>query len=136
MGRRKSTPEHPNGYDRDHLLYYRADWEARADNKRLRRIQWLIPPLDRDVHEAKHREIAFVPVLGRFVASKVYRDYLPIKGDYIASLDSLVGTISEATLDLRLPSDERSYAEATIDALQRQRPYIVEGLVPNETRVA
>lgn len=89
----------------------------------------LIPPLDREVHEAKHDAVAFVPPLGRFVLTVVVRDYKPIQGDYIASLDRLVSTIGATTMDRRLPVDERRYAEHTIDALERSRPFVVEGLV-------
>lgn len=132
MARRVATAEHPNGVDRDHLLFYRAHWESTTDAKALRRNQWLIPPLDRDVHEAKHRDVSFVPILGRYTLSRVVRDFSPVRGDHIASLDELVETINDATHDRRLPIDERRYADFCIDALVRSRPYIVEGLVSPE----
>lgn len=131
MATRKQTrsQEHPQGYDRDHFLYYRADWEARAESKRLRRIQWLIAPLDRIVHAEKHREVSYVPTLGRFVLASVARDYEPVAGDHIASLEALVSTIEDKRHDNRLPSDERAYSELTIDALVRQLPFIRAGIV-------
>lgn len=89
----------------------------------------LIPPLDREVHEAKHDAVAFVPPLGRFVLALVVRDYKPVGGDYLASLDGLVSTIDSQTHDRKLPLDERRYAEFTIDALQRSREFVAEGLV-------
>ena len=135
MDRRSGSPEHKQGVDKDHLLFYRLDWEARADSKRLRRNHWLIPPLDRETHEAKHRDVAFVPPLGRFLLSRVVRDYTPVGGDYIASLDSLIETIDDATHDTRLPLDERNYADFAIDALARSRPYVVEGLVMPDRRL-
>jgi hypothetical protein len=95
----------------------------------LRRNQWLIPTIDRDVHEEKHRNISLVPVLGRFTLSWVVREFAPVRGDYIASLDELISVIDEATRVQRLPHDERLYAETTLDALERTRPFIVEGLV-------
>ena len=95
----------------------------------------LIAPLDREVHEAKHDAIAFVPPLGRFTLTIVVRDFVPTQGDYLASLDSLVDTIDATTHDRRLPADERKYAEFTIDALERSRPFIAEGLVLPERRL-
>lgn len=129
MRRRQPTPEHWKGIDRDHLLFYRPEWSANALARKLRTNPMLIPPLDREVHEAKHDAIAFVPPLGRFVLSIVVRDYQPTPRDYVASLDGLISTINDTTHDRRLPADERRYAGATIDALERSRPFIVEGLV-------
>ena len=127
--RRQATPEHLKGIDRDHLLFYRPEWSANALARRLRSERMLIPPLDRVVHEAKHDAVAFVPPLGRFVLTIVARDYQPTPRDYVASLDGLISTIDATTHDRRLPADERRYAGATIDALERSRPFVVEGLV-------
>ena len=129
MTRRKSTPEHIKGIDRDHELYYRGEWTSCPNARRLRNTQWLIPYLDREVHEAKHDAVAFVPPLGRFALALVVRDYEPTPNDYIASLDGLIKTISDVSHVGKIPLDERRYAEFTIDALERQRPFIVEGLV-------
>lgn len=129
MERLGGTFEHPKGVDRDHLLFYRTYWEACGDGRTLRRNRWLIPPLDREIHEAKHGEVAFVPMLGRFVLQRVVRDFKPEQGDYVGSLDGLINTIETAQRDNRLPHDERQYAAFTIDALARTRPFVVEGLV-------
>jgi len=129
MNRRKPTPEHLKGYDRDHLLFYRPEWTANALARHLRQEPMLIPLLDREVHEAKHDAVAFVPPLGRFVLTIVARDFKPTAGDHLASLDGLISTIDATTHDRRLPADERRYAGGTIDALERSRPFIVEGLV-------
>ena len=132
MGREKPTPEHLKGVDRDHLLFYRPEWSANALARKLRNEPMLIPRLDRVVHEAKHDAVAFVPPLGRFVLAIVARDYKPTAGDYLASLDGLISTIDDVTHDRRLPADERRYAGGTIDALERSRPFVVEGLVMPE----
>lgn len=89
----------------------------------------LIAPLDREVHEAKHDAVSFIPPLGRFTLAIVVRDYQATPRDYVGSLDGLISTIDATTHDRRLPADERRYAGATIDALERTRPFIVEGLV-------
>ena len=132
MARRQLTPEHLKGVDRDHLLFYRPEWSANALAKALRNNPMLIPHLDREVHEAKHQEVAYVPTLGRFVLQRVVKDFTPVQGDYVATLDRLVETIETTRRVQTLPSDERRYSEATIDALVRSRPYVVEGLVMPE----
>lgn len=127
-----ATAEHLKGVDRDHLLFYDREWSASPDARKLRNNNMLIVPLDRVVHEAKHDAVSFVPPLGRFTCALVARDYRATQGDYLASLDGLVDTIDERTRDRRLPQDERSYAQFTIDALVRSRPYVKEGLVMPE----
>lgn len=129
MRRQPASPEHWKGIDRDHLLFYRPEWSANALARKLRTEPMLIPPLDREVHEAKHDAVAFVPPLGRFVIAIVARDYKPTPRDYLASLDGLISTIDATSHDRRLPIDERRYAGATIDALERSRPFVVQGLV-------
>ena len=136
MNRRKPTPEHWKGIDRDHLLFYRQEWTANQLARLLRNNNMLIPPLDRVVHEAKHDAVAFVPPLGRFTLAIVARDYKATPRDYVASLDGLISTIDDTTHDRRLPADERRYAGATIDALERSRPFVVQGLVLPEQYTA
>jgi len=129
MGRRVATAEHLKGVDRDHLLFYRPEWSLNALARTLRNNPMLIPHLDREVHEAKHDAVAFVPLLGRFTLQRVVKDYRAIEGDYVGSLDGLISTIDSTRRVNTLPEDERRYSEATIDALERSRPYVVEGLV-------
>ena len=129
MDRRKPTPEHWKGIDRDHLLFYKQEWTANQLARLLRNNTMLIPPLDRVVHEAKHDAVSFVPPLGRFTLAIVARDYKAVPRDYVASLDGLISTMDDTTHDKRLPADERAYTGATIDALERSRPFVVQGLV-------
>lgn len=129
MKRQRQTPEHLKGVDRDHLLFYDREWSASSYSRALRTNPMLIVPLDREVHEAKHDAVSFVPPLGRFVAALVVRDYKAVQGDYLASLDGLIDVIDDQTHDRRLPLDERRYAEFTIDALARSRPFVERGLV-------
>lgn len=129
MGRRVATAEHLKGVDRDHLLFYRPEWSLNALARTLRNNPMLIPHLDREVHEAKHADVAFVPLLGRFTLQRVVKDYRAVQGDYVGSLDELISTIDDTRRVNTLPADERRYSEATIDALERSRPYVVEGLV-------
>lgn len=134
MSGKKQTPEHPKGVDRDHLLFYDKEWTSNPDALYLHNQGMLIAPLDREVHEAKHNAIAFIPTLGRCVLSIVAREFRPINGDYVASLDELIMTINRATKRCNVRPDERHYAEYTIDALERERPFVVEGLVlPDKT---
>lgn len=129
MGGRVATAEHLKGVDRDHLLFYRPEWCLNALSRALRNNPMLIPHLDREVHEAKHADVAFVPLLGRFTLQRVVKDYRAVQGDYVGSLDELISTIDATRRVNTLPADERRYSEATIDALERSRPYVVEGLV-------
>jgi len=131
MATRKHTRslEHPKGYDRDHILYTRREWTASKLGRVLRNTQWLIPHLDREVHEAKHDAVSFVPTLGAFVLGKVAREFSPVVGDHLASIEGLLSTIEDARLDQRLPSDERAYAGSTVDAIDRQLPFIRAGII-------
>lgn len=129
MRRQKQTPEHIKGVDRDHLLFYRQEWTASPNARRLRNTQWLIPWLDREIHEAKHDAVAFVPPLGRFTLALVVRDFDPVVGDHIASLEELIKVVDNTRHDSKLPSDERRYTSFTVDALERSLPFVRAGIV-------
>lgn len=116
-------------YSFHHGLYTKSTWESQSSTKMLRNNQWLIMPLDEQVHRALQDEIPVVPVLGHNTAQKVLRDFEPVAGNYIASMFALMGTINEAGKHPRARPIERELGQLTINALELQIPYIQDGLV-------
>lgn len=114
---------------RHHTLFYKAEWSARPDAKYVRQERWLIPPLDVDAHDELHRSVQYVPTLGKHMMALVKRDYIPLKGDYIGSLEELMFTLDEVSRDHRVTELEAAVGQLTIQALEQQLPYIRDGLI-------
>lgn len=121
-----------NRGNKHHVQFPRALHEAHPDTKDIRRNQWLIPEIDIDVHTALHGLIAIVPVLDRYTAARVRRDFVPIKGSYIGSIHELMSTIDEASRHPKAGPIEFSNAQVAIHALELQIPFIREGLITHE----
>jgi hypothetical protein len=120
-----SFPEH-------HFLFDRAQW-SRGGARELWRNHMHRAPLEREAHVALHQEVSIVPVPDRHTVQKVLTIHEPVEGDYIATLHSLIGAIDVAS-QLHFHPDERSLAELTMSALERQIPFIRQGLIIGLTR--
>lgn len=117
------------GKNGHHVLFYRNEWEARPDAKAVRRNPFLIPPLERDAHDELHRNVQYVPPLGRHLMALIKRDFLPIKDDYTGSIESLMFEIEDKTKDRRVSELEAGVALLAVHALELQLPFIREGLI-------
>lgn len=123
-----------NFYEKDHVLFTRRTWESQQDTKKLRGNRWLIVPIDPDVHDEKHEAVSTVPLLDHFTARRVRAIFEPVPNDYIASVESLLFAIEEATLSPKAQEVERRLGELTIFAVEIQLPYLRKGLIPEDQR--
>lgn len=112
--------------DRHHVLFPRSIYEANSDTKSIRRNRWLVPYLERVGHDALHDEITIVPVFDRFTVQRINRDFEPVSGDYVRSIESLMFSIDEAMHHPKIRSIEIMNAEIIIHALELQIPFIKE----------
>ncbi len=110
-----------------HVLFYRRDWTARVDSKKLRQNRWLQPRLDVEAHRALHREVTYVPTLGMYALALVRRDFIPIKDDYEGSAHALIETINEARCERTTPLEIEA-SQLVIRAIEAQLPYIQEAV--------
>lgn len=115
--------------DRHHVCFPRLVHEANKDTKEIRRNRWLIPPLVRIGHTALHDEVTIVPPLDRFAAQRVNRDFVPVRGDYIRSVEALMFAIEDAIQHPKVRAIEIENAQVAIHALELQLPFIREFIV-------
>lgn len=113
--------------DKHHVLYNAREWESRPQYKELRQNPGLIIPIDRDVHNELHRNVAHVPVLGYYgilaVNKEFYRGRTPL--DNVENLMFAIETIQKND---RMTEIDKGLAELALMAVDLQRPYIVDGI--------
>lgn len=117
--------------DGHHVLFERRLWEANQPGKELRSKAGLIIPLDREYHEALHREVAMVPPLNYNFGAAVLRLYRDNPDDHVRSVENLMRATQEAMTHPRMSVLERALGGLVINALEMQRPFIREGLIDN-----
>lgn len=113
--------------DRHHLLFDRQEWSLRPEGILLRENPSLIITMDRGVHMELHRKCPSVPVLGRFALYRAARDFRPTD-DKLESVDNLLFAIDKANKSPKSHSLERSLGELTMQAIEMQKPYLIEGM--------
>jgi len=118
-----------NEGNRHHVLFPRKLHEAHPDTKSLRRKQLLIPNLIVVGHIALHNAVAFVPPLDRHMASRVNRDFIPVRDNHIASMQALTESIERCAEHPRAGEIEIANAEIAVRAIQMQIPFVKEYLV-------
>lgn len=96
--------------------------------KCLRRNYWLMPPMEDAPHIALHKEISTVPLLDPHTAMRVHREFQPVQEDYVASIWAYIRCIDRAIRHPRAGELERRLGELTMFAVERQVPFIKEGL--------
>lgn len=115
--------------ERHHILNPQAMWRVWPVLKSLRENHWLIPPIDGEIHGMLHDAVSGVPPLTYHVARAALSDFVPVRDDYVGSLDSLITSIDKAARGPRIDHIQRSIAGLSVHALELQRPFIAEGLV-------
>ena len=89
----------------------------------------LKPPLDAQVHTELHRQVSMVPVPHYLMAEYVLKNFMPVRDDYMASLEDLMFSFHESTKLARVGHIERQVGHLVVEALEAQRPFIQEGLI-------
>jgi hypothetical protein len=102
--------------------------EAIPPLKCLRENHWNKVPMFDAPHIALHKAIATVPLLDQYTAQAVHREFVPVEGDYIATLYSLVRTIDQSLKHPKVTELQRDVGQLTMQALEMQVPFIREGL--------
>ena len=115
-------------HEKHHVLFNKREWEARPQYKDLRNNGGLIVPMEREVHNELHRNVQLVPTLGYHGIMAVHREFYRGRG-YIESLDNLMFAVESAKNNERLSGIERGLAGLALEALDLQRPFIIEGVV-------
>lgn len=117
--------------DGHHVLHHRQEWRLRDDAKYIREHHSLVPVIHRDVHEALHRACPAVPALGYYALKRTRYLWVP-DDDTMTSLDNLQFAMQEAGLHPAVHPLERQFLYLVIHAIDLQKPFIQEGLIPRE----
>lgn len=112
-----------------HVNFTKRTHESMETTRCLRRNHWLMPPLEDEPHTALHREISTVPLLDPHTAMRVHREFEPVAGDYIASIWAYMRTIERAIKHPRAGEIEKGLGNLAVYAIERQVPFIRQGLV-------
>ena len=120
-------PTHNN----HHTQFSRASHEAMPNTARLREDRRLIVPLDIEIHDELHRNVAAVPTIPHYIAGRalsLFREFGDA-GHPLENLENYMRSIEEAKKHPRTSELERRMADLTIFAIDLQRPYIKAGYV-------
>lgn len=112
--------------NRHHVMFPRRVHEANEDNRDIRRERWLIPPMIILGHVALHDEVTLVPPLDMYTAQRVNRDFEPVPGDYVRSVENLMFAIEDALKHPKTRAIQIESAQVSIHALELQIPFIRE----------
>lgn len=119
--------------DAHHILHNKQEWSLRPEANQLRTNRLLIPLIDREVHNELHRACPAVPLLGFHALRRIARDFEQ-DFDTIGTVDNLLLSMEKANTDPRNHAIERSLGELAIEAIDLQRPFLIEGM-PRTKRV-
>ena len=114
--------------DRHHVLFNKREWESRPQYKDLRENAGLIIPIDREVHNELHRNVQQVPVLGYYGILAVQREFYRGR-THLETVDNLLFSLEQASENKKLTELDRALANISLQAVDLQRPFIVEGQV-------
>ena len=118
--------------DYHHVLFNAKEWSLRPESKELRDTGQLIPLMERDVHNALHKQCSPVPLLGYDALKLVLRDYVPIDGSVMGSVGALLKSINEAGKKPRISRMQTKLALLVIETIEEQQPFIREGMPASE----
>lgn len=114
--------------DAHHILFTRATYEAYDVGKSLRQTPELIPRIYRPVHNAIHDQCPAVPALGYFSLLGVRKNFEPVRGDVLATVDNLCFAIDEAAQHPRQHEIDRSVCDLAVSAIRLQLPFLHDSL--------
>lgn len=112
-----------------HGLWPAAWWTIYEPAARLRNYRETIPRIDRLAHTALHKLVTVVPLPDYRTLERVAKEFTPVVGDPISSIERLRDTFDVVTLRPDTNSLQRNLAGLTMNALDLQLKFIMDGLV-------
>jgi hypothetical protein len=117
--------------EKHHILFDRAPWESQIETRRIRQNHHLIIPMDEEIEGMIHKQIVTVPLLDRYTARFVSRDFNP-HPTYLGSINRLMSSIEAGVRCQKATQLQRSVAELTVAAIEQQIPLIKAGQITNQ----
>ena len=118
--------------DRHHVLFNRQEWGLREQSLYLRNQPLLIPTIDRDAHTELHRDCPAVPPLGYHALKRVVKLWEP-GNTPLRAMANLSHAIEASTRNPFAHRIEKELAHLAAEAIDLQRPYIMDGMSSEKT---
>ena len=115
-------------WNRHHIHFPQRVHEAQIHTKKIRENTWLMPLIRYDVHQELHRSISMVPPLDRFTASYVYKDFIPVRDNFLKSIDALLFSTKAGLAHPKTTELEKRNGENYMFAIEQQIPFIKDGI--------
>ena len=115
-------------HNRHHVIHHRVDWTARPESEYIREHPSLIFDMEVPLHNETHRSSPPVPLLGVFALQTIVRDWRPDVRDKLRSLENLQRSIEVAGNHPKAHPIEKSLGYLAIEALDLQKPFLLESL--------
>lgn len=115
-----AQPEH-------HPCFDRAQW-SRGYAGEIRNHPYMRVPMKWQPHVALHNAVSIVPVPDRHTLQRVVGVFDPTP-DIFTNIDMLIGAIDMASNNEQVHPDDRLLSELTMRALNRQIPFIKQGIL-------
>lgn len=119
---------HEVHYNRHHVLFARAHWEAGNATRMLRNNMGLIVPMELGAHEALHRNVTIVPVLGHYAAQNVRNELKPHHDPFVA-IDGFRRAVEHANKNKHATELDRKLGELVLESIEAQMPFMREGFI-------
>jgi len=122
--------------DAHHTLHDRVSWSARPQAEYIRKNSSMIAhDIARTAHNLLHRMTEQVPVPGictlQYVANR-----LPSGLDVISGIDTYSSLVEQSLKNPKTKPIERQIGMLSIEAIQAQKDYIIDGLPTNRRIIA
>ena len=109
--------------DKHHVIHERRLHSARPELKKIRNTPSLIPLIDRDTHEALHRNCPAIPVLSYQAIVRTLGAFDPTE-DTIQTIGRLQGAVEYAVDHPKAHPIERDLGQLVIQSLELQKPFL------------
>lgn len=121
-------------FNRHHVNFPRTIHNSQPQLSQIRNHQGLIVPMELDMHEALHAEVAIVPPMSYHMAQRAFRGFMDYGFgiNYLNNIGNLQKGIEEAMEHPKASDLEISIGRLTLAALDMQKPFIRDGLIPQD----
>jgi hypothetical protein len=107
-----------------HIMFSKAVHNSQTSSKTIRNNRWLIVPLKPNVHGELHRNVGIVPVMSWQAEARVARDFYPVAGNYVKTVEALARVVHDTTQQPNISHLEQALGLLVIEALELQLEYI------------
>lgn len=114
--------------NRHHLIHTARAWNIYKEGAAIRNTPELIVDIPAETHNALHRSIPAVPLLGYYALTHTLSRFEPVRGDTFATIDNLLSSMDSAARTPKTHYIDRSQIAVTQWAIELQRDFLKEAI--------